>query len=241
MSTMLKNSWTSLIGILLGIAYYLQGNGAKMPETRAEWWSFGIGLMLAALGVVAKDATTGSKPGANGSTLVVGKDGTVIGSTVPPRGVGVITGTGGLQAPPKGIDLPGGGAGFPLPKAVIALALLYGLGLSACATSTLATSGTALVAVGKEFVAVAQVYEQGCHLGTAYYSTTATIPDAQCRAFRDFGLRFKATYPLAVAVWQAARDASDAAATKRAYDVISQLGAELGALALHGYDTYGGK
>lgn len=120
-------------------------------------------------------------------------------------------------------------------KAAIVLPLLLALGLGACATSTLATSGTALVAVGKEFVAVAQVYDQGCH------ATPATIPDAQCRAFRDFGLRFKATYPLAVAVWQAARDASDAAATKRAYDVISQLGAELGALALHGYDTFGGK
>ena len=60
---MLGNSWTSIIGAVLGIVYYLQSSGTKMPETKAEWWALVVGMLLAAFGVVAKDATTGSKPG----------------------------------------------------------------------------------------------------------------------------------------------------------------------------------
>ena len=63
MGTAIRNWWTTLTGAAAGIAYYLSQTGPKMPETRAEWWSFGLGLILAALGLAAKDASTGSRPG----------------------------------------------------------------------------------------------------------------------------------------------------------------------------------
>lgn len=62
MSTMLANCWTTGIGFLLAVLTYAQGVGPNLPRTRAEWISFVIAALLAGLGVVAKDATTGSRP-----------------------------------------------------------------------------------------------------------------------------------------------------------------------------------
>ena len=60
--TMLGNMWTTIIGVLLGMLTYLQANGTSLPTTRAGWLAFLIAALMAALGTVSKDATTGSRP-----------------------------------------------------------------------------------------------------------------------------------------------------------------------------------
>lgn len=62
MHTMMTNWWTTLLGALLGVLTYASQVGAKLPETKQEWWGFGVGAGLAALGFASKDATTGSRP-----------------------------------------------------------------------------------------------------------------------------------------------------------------------------------
>jgi len=60
--TMLKNGWTTILGFVSGFVYYLTTNGATMPSTKQEWLNLLMAATLAGLGVVAKSATTGSKP-----------------------------------------------------------------------------------------------------------------------------------------------------------------------------------
>ena len=60
--TMLQNRWTTILGATLATLYYLQSTGAKFPVTKQEWMNLIIGVGIAALGFVAKDATTGSVP-----------------------------------------------------------------------------------------------------------------------------------------------------------------------------------
>ncbi len=62
--TMLTNWWTTLVGFVTGVAYYLANSGAVMPRTKQEWINFVVGALLAGFGLVAKSATVGSKPGA---------------------------------------------------------------------------------------------------------------------------------------------------------------------------------
>lgn len=62
LSAMMGNWWTTLIGFIGGVAYYLGQSGATMPSTKAEWINLLIGALLAGLGLASKDATTGSKP-----------------------------------------------------------------------------------------------------------------------------------------------------------------------------------
>lgn len=63
-TTMVANSWTTVIGVCLGVVSYVAQSGATMPTSRKDWLNLLVGALLAGLGVVAKDATTGSKPGA---------------------------------------------------------------------------------------------------------------------------------------------------------------------------------
>lgn len=62
MGDMMRNWWTTSIGAILAGLYYLQGTGAKVPETRQEWLNVLVGVGIAMLGYVSKDATTGSSP-----------------------------------------------------------------------------------------------------------------------------------------------------------------------------------
>jgi len=62
MGTALKNRWTTIIGVLLGIVTYLSLAGPTMPSTKQEWISLLVGALLAGLGIAAKDASTGSAP-----------------------------------------------------------------------------------------------------------------------------------------------------------------------------------
>ena len=62
MKTMLTNWWTTIFGILAALGQYSTQVGAKVPETKSDWIAVLSALVLAALGYVSKDATTGSTP-----------------------------------------------------------------------------------------------------------------------------------------------------------------------------------
>jgi hypothetical protein len=64
LSAMLKNGWTTTIGILLGALTYLSQSGVAMPSTKKDWANLMLAALMAGLGIAAKDATTGSKPAA---------------------------------------------------------------------------------------------------------------------------------------------------------------------------------
>lgn len=57
----LSNAQTTVAGGLVGVLVYLQGVGAKVPETTEEWYATVLGAALAWFGIQAKDAKTGSK------------------------------------------------------------------------------------------------------------------------------------------------------------------------------------
>lgn len=63
MSAMFGNMWTTVIGIALGMVTYISQSGPVMPTTKADWMHLLVGALLAGLGITAKDAVTGSKPG----------------------------------------------------------------------------------------------------------------------------------------------------------------------------------
>lgn len=63
MKTMFSNLWTTILGISSGMFYYVANSGVKTPSNKQEWINLITAAFLAALGVAAKDATTGSKPG----------------------------------------------------------------------------------------------------------------------------------------------------------------------------------
>lgn len=56
------NWQTTAAGAVAGTGMYLQQTGFNLPSNRADWLSFAISLVIAALGLVSKDATVGSKP-----------------------------------------------------------------------------------------------------------------------------------------------------------------------------------
>jgi hypothetical protein len=62
MNAMVKNYWTTILGAAMAGLIYLQGVGLKLPATKPEWFAFWVGLAVAVVGFVAKDATTGSVP-----------------------------------------------------------------------------------------------------------------------------------------------------------------------------------
>lgn len=59
---MLKNGWTTFVGIVGGLLIYLSQAGLTLPTSKAEVGPFVQALVIALLGFVAKSATTGSKP-----------------------------------------------------------------------------------------------------------------------------------------------------------------------------------
>ena len=62
MKTMCANAWTTVIGILGGMFYYIIQSGVTIPRTKADLGNLLTGAFLAALGIASKDATTGSRP-----------------------------------------------------------------------------------------------------------------------------------------------------------------------------------
>lgn len=51
----LKDSNTSLAGVILGVLTYAQSVGAALPQTSEEWTAALVSAALAAFGVVSKD------------------------------------------------------------------------------------------------------------------------------------------------------------------------------------------
>lgn len=62
MGKMLGNTWTTVLGFVAGVVTYLQAAGPTLPKTKQDWAALLLGALLAGLGLVAKDAQTGSAP-----------------------------------------------------------------------------------------------------------------------------------------------------------------------------------
>lgn len=62
MRVCLANWWTTLVGFIGGAALYLVQAGITFPETKQDWYAFVLALVVGGLGLLAKDATTGSAP-----------------------------------------------------------------------------------------------------------------------------------------------------------------------------------
>ena len=62
MTTMFGNWQTTTIGFAAAIFTYFAALGPNLPTTKADWMKAIGAALLAALGVVGKDATVGSKP-----------------------------------------------------------------------------------------------------------------------------------------------------------------------------------
>ena len=60
----LGNAGTTIAGIIAAAATYTVSVGGKVPTTQQEWAMAAASIALAAMGILAKDATTGSQPGA---------------------------------------------------------------------------------------------------------------------------------------------------------------------------------
>lgn len=61
---MVGNWMTSVLGLLAGAYLYIAQQGLTLPTNKEELKTFGGSLLIALLGLAAKDATTGSQPGA---------------------------------------------------------------------------------------------------------------------------------------------------------------------------------
>ena len=61
----LGNWRTSLCGSLIGALIWWAGVGFKIPETKQEWAATIGGMLVAVLGLSAKDGATGSPPGSD--------------------------------------------------------------------------------------------------------------------------------------------------------------------------------
>lgn len=106
--------------------------------------------------------------------------------------------------------------------------------IAGCATiKGFTVTGESLKGVGEEFIAVSAVYKSGCDAGQ--------IAPADCAKYRDFGVKFKQQYPLAIALWESARVANDGAAEKQTREAIVKLATELSVLAVQAYAAFGGK
>ena len=56
------NVQTSAAGVALGSAYYGGTVGIQIPQTQGDWFNFAVSVLLAILGLLAKDGKTGSAP-----------------------------------------------------------------------------------------------------------------------------------------------------------------------------------
>lgn len=58
----LANSKTTVAGTALGAGMYVQSAGLVLPHDQASWIAFAVAALIQILGLLAKDATTGSQP-----------------------------------------------------------------------------------------------------------------------------------------------------------------------------------
>jgi hypothetical protein len=105
---------------------------------------------------------------------------------------------------------------------LIITAIIHGCQMT---SRSLAVTGETLKGVGQEFTEVAAVYKQGCDI-------TKAIAPEQCKKFRAFGLEFQRSYPVAVQLWEVAREANDTEAQSNLRLLITKLAGDLSAFAV---------
>lgn len=99
--------------------------------------------------------------------------------------------------------------------------LLFAVLTSGCSHKAgLVVTGNTLLELEREFTLVADAMDAGV-------DAQVVTPD-DYRAFREFGLRFQALYPAAVATWRTARKANDEALRGRLGGIVGSLFGELG-------------
>lgn len=101
------------------------------------------------------------------------------------------------------------------------VALLCCFLLSCASASPFITSGASLKATGDTFVAAAGLMDSAIEQGA--------VTPAQYRSWVAFGLKFQATFPVAVALWQSALKVNDVALIGKADAIIAVLVQELSA------------
>lgn len=100
--------------------------------------------------------------------------------------------------------------------------LVTALLLVGCA-NLFAVSGKSLQVLGEQFESVSAQVTSGCKAQVIAVDT--------CTKYREFGERFKQTYPITVGLWDAARKAGDKTSQRKAEEVISELTRDLSRLA----------
>lgn len=95
-------------------------------------------------------------------------------------------------------------------------------------TQTLAVSGETLAQTGDQFVNTANLLTPPCN--------ARTLPNWEtiCPAFKSFGEKFKAAWPMATGLWYAARKANDPKLQASAESAIGALRTELNAFTMGG-------
>lgn len=98
---------------------------------------------------------------------------------------------------------------------------------------SLVVTGTSIAVLGQEFADVSAAYTKACD------GKRLTVKS--CSEYRDFGVRFKSSYPEAVSLWHIARSANDNVKRQSAEDVILKLSTDLSVFAVTVLGTTGGK
>lgn len=62
LNVMLRNWWTTLLGLVTGSAFWVAAVGAEVPTTLEGWAKALVAVALAVAGFVQKDAVVGSVP-----------------------------------------------------------------------------------------------------------------------------------------------------------------------------------
>jgi len=97
----------------------------------------------------------------------------------------------------------------------IANVVLLTFVLAACATTSLVQTGETIDAIGKQFVATAQMYNT--------YHDAGLVTDAEYRTWATFARRFKVFYPQLVDTWMIFADKPDAAGAAEISQQINTL------------------
>ena len=113
-------------------------------------------------------------------------------------------------------------------KLLVGCSLLLVVGCSAATTQTgLVATGSSLIGVGNQFVAVGVIYAVNC---------TPTIKDPKftgfCAGFKEYAPQFQRAYPIAQQAWKDAVRANDVSKAQGAMATIMDLATSLTTLVI---------
>ena len=111
-------------------------------------------------------------------------------------------------------------------RRLIGIALILTLTGCAGSTQSLLGAGVTLKAVGQQWEAVNAAFVKAC------VPSAPKLDVATCTQARDFGVKFKAAYPLAIQLYETAVNARDANMAGDAKHVIRGLSVDLVAFGL---------